>query len=113
VQADPELECDFTWESMWLFSVPEVRCQVSDTEDDPILGGTGEHYLGRHLYSGKCRVNFNGKEELKGLVVESSEPVVCRECSQEFHIVEALDLPWKPVCLQPFSPSILEACLAS
>jgi len=46
--------------------VPEVRCQVSDTEDGPILGGNGEDDLGRHLYCGKCRVNFNGKEELKG-----------------------------------------------
>jgi len=93
--------------------VPEVRCQVSDTEDDPILGGNGAHDLGRHLYCGKCRVSFNRKEELKRLVVESSEPLVCRECSHEFHIVEALDLHWKQVCLQPFSPSILEACLAS
>jgi len=93
--------------------VPEVRCQVSDSEDGPILGGNGEDELGRHLYCGKCRVNFNGKEELKGQVVESSEPLVCRELSQEFHIVEALNLHWKQVCLQPFSPSILEACLAS
>ena len=66
----------------------------------------------RAFYCGKCRVNFKGKEELKGQMVESSEPHVCRECSQEFHVVEALDLHWKQVCFQPFLPSILGVCLA-
>ena len=46
--------------------MPEVPCQVSDTEDGPILGGNGEDDLGRHLYCGKCRVNFNGKERVEG-----------------------------------------------
>ena len=46
-------------------------------------------------------------------MVESSEHSVCLECSQEFHIVEALDLHWNQVCFQPFFPSILEALFAS
>ena len=85
---------------------PCEKCgdKFSDTEDDPIPGGNGEDDPGSLLYCGKCRVNLKGKEEeSKGQMVESSEPHVCRECSQEFHIVEALDLHWKQVCFSTLS----------
>jgi len=58
-----------------------------------MCGGNGEDDLGKHFYSGRCRVTIKDKGELKGDVVESSEHLVCPECSQEFHIVEVLDEP--------------------
>jgi len=87
----------------------ECGVKFSNTEDDPMFGGNGEDYSGRNLYCGKCRASFKDKGELKGHVVESSEHSVCPECSQEFHIVEALGLHWNQVCFQPFFSSIVGA----
>ena len=62
----------------------------------------------KHFYCGKCRIDFQNEAELKGHLMESSAHVVCRECSQEFLNVEALELHSQQVCFQLFFLSTLE-----
>jgi len=113
VQADVELECDSAWEQGGYIRCEKCCVKFSNIEDDSILEGNSEDDPGRHLYCGKFSVTFKDKGELKGDLVESSELLVCRGYSQEFRIVEALDLYWKQVCFQPLFPSILGAHFAS
>jgi len=81
------------------------KCGVKflNVEDGHTLGGNSENDPGRHFYCGKCRVESKSEEELKEYMAESSEDVVCRECSQKFHIVEALELHCKQACFHPCS----------
>jgi len=87
------------------------KCGVKflDIQDEHMVGGNGKNGPKKHFSCGKCRVDLKGEGELEGRMVESSENVVCRECS---HIVEALELHWKQVCFPPF-PFTLGKCLAS
>jgi len=90
------------------FTCEKCGVQFLNTEDDSMLGGDVENDPGRHIYCGKCKVDFKDEGELEGNMVESSENLVCRECSQKFYIVEALELHWKQVCFQSFFPPLLE-----
>ena len=73
------------------------------------LGGNNETDARKHFYCGKCRIDFKDEAELKGHFMESSEHVVCPECSQEFPNVGALEIHSKQVCFQLFSPTLDDA----
>ncbi|PWW73582.1 hypothetical protein C7212DRAFT_365706 [Tuber magnatum] len=75
----------------------DVRFFSADTLHRHMLGGAVEDGDGKHYYCAKCRVNFRNEGALKRHKIESSEHVVCRECSHEFAIVEALELHCKQV----------------
>jgi len=82
------------------------KCDVKflNVEDGHMLGRNGENDLETHFYCDKCGVDFKDEGELEGNVVESPEHLACRDCSQKFHIMEALELHWKQVCFQSLFP---------
>ncbi|CUS11749.1 unnamed protein product [Tuber aestivum] len=84
--------------------VGEFKCEKCDVRffnaealHRHMLQGAAENGGGKHYYCAKCRINFKDEGALKEHKVESSEHVVCHECSHEFTIVEALELHCKQV----------------
>ncbi|KAG0126561.1 hypothetical protein HOY82DRAFT_627338 [Tuber indicum] len=77
------------------------KCNIKVLSEEALhrhmLKGKSKNGAEKHFYCGKCRIDFNNEEGLKAHMVDSSEHVICRECSQEFQTLEELDLHCKQV----------------
>ncbi|KAG0131747.1 hypothetical protein HOY82DRAFT_645746 [Tuber indicum] len=129
----PDLDSDSCSEELY-FDASGVQCEVMrgepmgrEGEQDGVINcgkcdlnfmtdnalhrhmrdGNGEGDARKHYYCVKCRVDFDDEEGLKGHKMESSEHMVCDECSREFDVLGALEFHQAvymcPGCGDPFS----------